>query len=340
MALHNLPRVGALVRLWKKCGFGAGGLVVRRDIWKILKGRAGHSICAALYMSRSAGLLLTTKAVSIERVVRRIKEATIDPVRNDMTHPHTDPLEVSEDAQAAPVYRARLATSAGDVQAAQALRFEVFNIELGEGLAQSCETGLDADPFDAVCDHLIVEDAAQGTVLGTYRLQTGGMAAKGLGYYSEREFDFGPFEARRSQILELGRACIHRNHRNFAVLNLLWKGIGAYAKHHGARYLIGCSSLTSQDPSIGAAAFAHLLPNLASADWRTRPLTPFTCALDGPAVQTPRIPRLFLAYLAMGAAICGPPAIDQEFRTIDFLTWIDTESPTVLAMQKRGRFIV
>ena len=257
-----------------------------------------------------------------------------------MTHLHTDPFEMPEDARAAPVYRARLATSAADVQAAQALRFEVFNMELDEGLIQSYDTGLDSDPFDAVCDHLIVEDLVQGTVLGTYRLQTGRMAAKGLGYYSEREFDFEPFEARRSEILELGRACIHRKHRNFAVLNMLWKGVGHYAKAHGARFLIGCSSLTSQDPSVGAAAFAQLLPNLAPACWRTLPLPTFECALDAPAAQAPRIPRLLSAYLAMGAAICGPPAIDQDFKTIDFLTWADTESPTVLAMQRRGRFTV
>lgn len=257
-----------------------------------------------------------------------------------MTHRHAAPLAVPNTAGATPAYRARLATSAADVQAAQALRFDVFNMELDEGLVQSYDTGLDADPFDAVCDHLIVEDAEHGTVLGTYRLQTGRRAAKGIGYYSEREFDFGPFEVRRAQILELGRACIHREHRNFAVLNLLWKGVGAYAKDHGARFLIGCSSLTSQDPSVGAAAFAHLMPYLAPADWRTLPRAPFTCALDGPAARAPRIPRLLSAYLAMGAAICGPPAIDQEFRTIDFLTWIDTESPTVLAMQQRGRFIV
>jgi putative hemolysin len=124
------------------------------------------------------------------------------------------------------------------------------------------------------------------------------------------------------------------------VLNLLWKGVGAYAKDHGARFLVGCSSLTSQDPSVGAAAFAHLQPNLAPAGWRTVPLPAFACALDGPAAPAPRIPRLLSAYLAMGAAICGPPAIDQEFRTIDFLTWIDTESPAVMAMQQRGRFTV
>lgn len=129
----------------------------------------------------------------------------------------------------APVYSLRMAAHANDVQAAQALRFEVFNVELDEGLAQSYDTGLDADPFDAVCDHLLVDDLATGRVVGTYRLQTGLWAREALGYYSAQEFDFTPFEALRAQTIELGRACIHADHRNFTVLNLLWKGIASYA---------------------------------------------------------------------------------------------------------------
>ena len=243
-------------------------------------------------------------------------------------------------ARLAPTYRLRLAAGAHDVQAAQALRFEVFNLELDEGLVQSYDTGLDADPFDAVCDHLLVEDESSGAVIGTYRLQTGPRAAEHLGYYSEREFDFAPFEPLREQLVELGRACIHRDHRSFAVLNLLWKGIGDYARRRGGQVLIGCSSLTSQDPSVGAAAYRRLAPHLAPAALRTRPLAHFECSLEVVAAQPPRIPRLLSAYLAMGAAICGPPAIDREFRTIDFLTCVDLQSPAIVAMQQRGRFVV
>jgi putative hemolysin len=235
-------------------------------------------------------------------------------------------------------YRARLAHTPADLAATQALRFEVFNLELDEGLVHSYDSGLDVDPFDAVCAHLIVEDRSSGAVVGTYRMQTGPRAESGLGYYSEREFDFSPFEAQRSQILELGRACIHRQHRNFAVLNLLWKGIAAYARDRRARYLMGCSSLTSQDPAVGAAAYARLARHLAPAAWQTRPHPQFACALHDVAQEPAHIPRLLSAYLALGAAICGPPAIDREFRTIDFLTWIDVESPALLAMQRRGRF--
>ena len=241
-------------------------------------------------------------------------------------------------ARAGGPYLARLAQTPADLTAAQALRFQVFNVELDEGLVQSYDRGLDADPFDAVCAHLIVEDERSGAVVGTYRMQTGMQAERGLGYYSEREFDFAPFEARRPQILELGRACIHQHHRNFAVLNLLWKGIAAYAQNHGARYLVGCSSLTSQDEGVGAAAFLQLSRHLAPEDWQTRPRPEFACGLTTPAREAAHIPRLLSAYLALGAMVCGPPAIDREFRTIDFLTWIDVESPQLLAVQRRGRF--
>ena len=240
----------------------------------------------------------------------------------------------------ASAYRLRLAASAQDVQAAQALRFEVFNLELDEGLVHSYDTGLDADPFDAVCDHLLVDDSTSGAVIGTYRLQSGSTARAALGYYSEREFDFTPFEPLRPQIVELGRACIHRDHRSFAVLNLLWKGIAEYAKQRGAQYLVGCSSLTSQDESVGAAAYRHLAPHLAAPALRTTPLPGFVCALKRVASEPPRIPRLLSAYLALGAEICGPPAIDREFRSIDFLTCVDLRSPAIVAMQQRGRFTI
>ncbi len=243
-------------------------------------------------------------------------------------------------AQARPAYLARLAVGPAEVQAAQALRFEVFNLELDEGLVQSYDSGLDTDPFDAICDHLIVEDSSSGAVVGTYRLQTGRRARDGLGYYSEREFDFTPFEAQRGQILELGRACIHARHRNFAVLNLLWKGIGSYAREHGARYLIGCSSFTTQDPAVGAAAYEQLACYLAPPEWRTAPRPAFACALEALASPAPRVPRLMSAYLALGAAICGPPALDREFKTVDFLTWVDVQAPAIVAMQSRGRFTV
>ena len=221
----------------------------------------------------------------------------------------------------------RLATSVEELQSAQALRFQVFNLELNEGLAHSYTTGLDSDPFDAVCDHLIVEHVSYKQIVGTYRLQTGLSAAKNLGYYCEQEFYFGAFEPLRSEIVELGRACVHRQHRNLFVLGLLWKGIADYAGKHGCRYLIGCSSLTSQDPAAGASAYTDLCRNhLPEAKWRTEPLPSHECPLDAVTEEPVNIPKLLRAYLTIGAKICGPPALDRQFKTIDFLTLLDIEA--------------
>lgn len=227
-----------------------------------------------------------------------------------------------------PDYRLRLADCAADLRAAQMLRFQVFNVELQEGLADSLASGLDADAFDAVCDHLLVEDSRSGAVVGTYRLQTGLRARAHLGYYSAREFDFAPFERHRAQLLELGRACIHRDHRTFAVLSLLWRGIADYAQRHQALYLIGCSSLTSQDSTVGAAAWQRLRPHLAPPCWRTAPMPGFACALTPVANDAPKTPKLLAAYLSLGAMMSSEPAIDREFGTIDFLTLVDLSAPT------------
>jgi putative hemolysin len=222
-------------------------------------------------------------------------------------------------------YVVRLAESECDVRRAQALRFAVFNVELDEGLIDAELTGLDADKFDAVCDHLLVVSARSSEVVGTYRLQTGSRAAENLGYYSEREFDFTPFERIRGELLELGRACIHRDHRNFTVLNALWKGIATYARKRGSRYLIGCSSLTSQDERIGAAMYSKLNLHLAPAPFRTQPRAEFACDLSDASRAAPKTPKLLAAYLALGAQVCAPPAIDRDFKTIDFLTLFDLD---------------
>jgi putative hemolysin len=235
-------------------------------------------------------------------------------------------------------YATRLARSETEIRAAQALRFEVFNLELNEGLAGSYATGLDSDPFDKICDHLMVEHVPSGKIVGTYRLQTGATAAANLGYYCAQEFAFEPFEPLRGGIVELGRACVHRQHRNLVVLGLLWKGIADYAKERGGRYLIGCSSLTSQSAAVGASAYTELCrrKHLADQPWRTRPLPEFACPMDHLAEERVEIPKLLRAYLAIGAKICGPPALDRHFGTIDFLTLLDIDS---LSPQARERFL-
>lgn len=232
-------------------------------------------------------------------------------------------------------YSARLATTAEDLAHAQRLRFQVFNEELGEGLPDSWRTGRDEDRFDAVCDHLLVEDSGSHTIVGTYRLLTGERAASsGAGYYSAQEFDFTPFEKFRSSILELGRACVASEHRNQTVLGLLWRGISIYARASSTRYMLGCSSLTSQDPAVGSSAYVQLAGrHLAPEEFRTRPLPAFAFPI-APGSELARIPRLMAAYIAVGARICGEPALDREFKTIDFLTLLDLDSLPAMVRRK------
>jgi len=223
-------------------------------------------------------------------------------------------------------YAVRLARDRTEMLAAQTLRFLVFNVELNEGLEASYATCRDADPFDKVCDHLVVEDRATGDIVGTYRLQTGAMAAANRGFYSAGEFDFTPLAPLLSQTVEAGRACVHSQHRNIAVISLLWRNIITYSRERGGRYLVGCSSLPTVDPTLGTAAYSQLMrTHFAPEPWRTRPLPAYECPLDRMAAEPVRIPRLLAGYFSLGAKICGPPALDREFGTIDFLTVIDLE---------------
>ena len=235
-------------------------------------------------------------------------------------------------------YQIRLAQSHDERDAACRLRFRVFNIELGEGLISSYSTGMDQDEFDLFCDHLIVEDRSRGEIVGTYRMQSGITAARHLGYYSAQEFDFLPYEPIRDQVLELGRASIDREHRSSEVLTLLWRGIAQYSKFYGLRYLIGCSSLTSQDPQAGWQMYSQLSDFLVSPEFRTAPLSRYELP---PVVASSnvevKIPKLIKTYIAVGAKICGAPAWDREFGTIDFLTLLDLAHLTPAA---RNRFLL
>jgi putative hemolysin len=223
-------------------------------------------------------------------------------------------------------YQARLASSEADCQATFRLRFLVFNLELNEGLEAAYATGQDTDEFDSVCDHLIVEHAPTRKIVGTYRLQTGAMASANAGFYCEREFDFSPYKRMGDSVIELGRACVHRDHRSTDVLYLLWRGIAQYAMSQGGRYLVGCSSLTSQDPAHGTAVYGAMREHLADPGLRTIPQPDFAMPLTSTTSASDKIPKLLRAYLAIGARICGPPAIDREFKTIDFLTILDLET--------------
>ncbi len=236
------------------------------------------------------------------------------------------PTEIIETSH----YRVRFAVDPADLEAVQRLRYRVFNLELREGLDRSHQSGRDEDPYDSVCHHLMVINRADEEVIGTYRMQTRAMAQAGLGFYADSLFDLSPLPGSLlAEAVETGRACIAAEHRNGRVLFLLWHGLALYLKHNRLRYLFGCSSLTSQDPEEGLAvhewlgANGYLHPTL---ELRPRPGHP--CLIEEPSIRLhpqPKVPQLMRLYLEYGAKVCGPPAIDRDFKTIDFFTLLDVE---------------
>lgn len=236
-------------------------------------------------------------------------------------------------------YRLRVAATREDRDAACRLRFRVFNIELGEGLKSSYQTGLDQDRFDPCCEHLVVEERATLRVVGTYRMQSGLSAARHEGYYSAQEFVLTPYEPLRPGILELGRAAVDREHRTQEVITLLWRGIAQYATRMGLRYLLGCSSINSNEPAEGWQMYRQLERFRVPPEFETAPTAAYACPSEqqGAGAQPPvKVPKLLKTYMALGARIAAAPAWDREFRTIDFLTLLDLEA---LAPAARARFL-
>jgi putative hemolysin len=228
-------------------------------------------------------------------------------------------------------YRARFARDLDDLRAVQRLRFEVFNVELNEGLDCSWKTGLDEDEFDAGCHHLIVELKASREVVGTYRVQTLDMARGGQGLYTEGEFDLSEIPPDvLEQSVETGRACVAAEHRSGRVLTLLWKGLAAYLVWNRKRYLFGCCSLTSQDPHVAKQTYDFLRSgSFAHPTLRTRPTADYVCyppSFEADPNVSVKLPPLFASYLKLGAHITGEPALDRAFKTIDFLALLDTHA--------------
>lgn len=226
-------------------------------------------------------------------------------------------------------YTVRFAQTTEEIDAALRLRFEVFNLELNEGLESSYLTARDEDEFDWACHHLIVVENRTGSVVGTYRLLTLEAAKDAAGFYSAGEFQLENLPPKvLAGALEIGRACIAREHRNSRVLFLLWKGLAMYATLKNKQYLFGCCSLSSQNEREGIqvmrqlAEAGHFHPAL-----KVEPREGMACRdEDFPAFpEKIELPRLFDTYLRIGAKVCGVPVIDRHFKTIDFFVIFDVK---------------
>ena len=224
-------------------------------------------------------------------------------------------------------YVIRLARTNEEIDSALRLRFAVFNIELREGLARSFASGKDEDDFDVQSDHVILIDRSNKQTVGTCRLRTYDHFRSDIGFYSSVRFNLRTLPNKvLENSAEFGRACIAKPHRNRDTFKLLWQFLTRYSALNDRRYLFGCCSMNSQDPVAGGQLFEWLLqaghvhqefrviPRPGSKCIFYRSTTPNTCRV---------LPSAFHTCLKLGAKICGMPAIDREFRTIDFFTMLE-----------------
>lgn len=234
---------------------------------------------------------------------------------------------IPEGTQRAGKYEIRFARTREELDRILQLRFHIFNLELGEGLEESVETQRDEDEFDVACHHLMVIRQDSQEIVGTYRMQTREMARSQNGFYASSEFDLSAFgDEVLDHAIEIGRACIAKNHRNGRVLFLLFKGLAWYVQHNNKKHFFGCCSLTSQDPEEGLVMEKHLKEfGYMHPDILIPLQAGYECGLPEMTLRTfpeVKIPRLMKIYLNYGAKICSPPAMDRLFKTIDFMTLI------------------
>jgi putative hemolysin len=232
-------------------------------------------------------------------------------------------------------FELRLSSTERELKKIQRLRYKVFYQE-GHAIADRLSALLRRDlcPFDAICDHLLVVDTEAKSkhglkkpkVVGTYRMLRGDVAARHSGFYSQNEFDLSSVIARHPEmrILELGRACVHPDYRAKRVIELLWRGLWLYAKHHRIDLMIGCASLPTTEMADASAPLRMLHQHAGlAADWQVTPLPGRQAALPQEDVTSDSgqtlasLPPLLKAYLRAGAKFSSGAVLDRQFGTID-----------------------
>ena len=233
-----------------------------------------------------------------------------------------------------------IAANESDILAGQALRYQVFFEEMGAiATEETAKTKLDIDEFDAVCDHLLVaaySDDGSYKIVGTYRLLRRENMAKIGRFYSDDEFDISLLKQYDGEIVEVGRSCVHPDFRNRAVMQLLWRGIGAYVSKFNIGLMFGCASFNGVDPKAHAHALSYLYHyHLAPPELCPRALPERYVemnllpkeAIDEKAAFA-SLPPLIKGYLRLNGYIGAGAVIDYDYNTTDVSIVVKTDQVT------------
>jgi putative hemolysin len=208
-----------------------------------------------------------------------------------------------------------------EVREAQRLRYSVFATEMGAFLPKSVP-GHDIDLFDDFCEHLLVRDVPSGAVIGTYRVLTPEQAKRAGGTYSDTEFDLTRLRDMRERMVELGRSCVHAEHRHGGVIMALWGALFEFMDRNNLDTMIGCASIPMLHNGVVTGDVAASIwqqlrqTHMADIQHHVRPRLPLPVEeLDHSLPIEP--PALIKGYLRLGAKVLGAPAWDPDFNTAD-----------------------
>lgn len=244
----------------------------------------------------------------------------------------------------------QLANSRADILQAQRLRYEVFYEEMSAApTAVAAMRRRDQDPYDAVCDHLLVVDTTvdpvpseawmhrrRPRVVGTYRVLRQDRALRAYGFYTQIEYDVAPLIASKSpgyRFMELGRSCVLKPYRNKRSVELLWHGLWTYIREHKVDVMIGCASFEGTNPDVHAMALSFLHHHaLAPPEWRCRAHPHLYQSMDllpkgkiDVKAALKGMPPLIKGYLRLGAFVGEGAVIDRQFGTTDVFVILPVE---------------
>lgn len=208
-----------------------------------------------------------------------------------------------------------------EVREAQRLRFNVFATEMGARLSTTLP-GYDIDLFDDYCEHLLVRDELTQEVIGTYRVLTPVQAKRVGSTYSDTEFDLTRLRSLRSRMVELGRSCVHHEHRHGGVIMALWGALAEFMTRNQLDVMIGCASIPMQHNGVSgghaAASIWHQVrqTHLAPIEHHVLPRLPLPVERYSTLIEV-EPPALIKGYLRLGTKVLGPPAWDPDFNTAD-----------------------
>jgi putative hemolysin len=235
-------------------------------------------------------------------------------------------------------FEIRITRADADISAAQELRYRIFYEEMDAVASEQTKIlRRDADTFDSICDHILVNDvtrAAGDQAVGTYRLLRHDVALAHRGFYSADEYDLSNILGRSTDntgICEIGRSSVHADYRNNATIQLLWRGLARYFSENEITYTLGCASFPGVDPAVHALPLSYLYHHhLAREDLRARALPDRFSEMNlMPKDQIElkkalkQMPPLIKAYLRLGAFVGDGAVIDHQFHTTDVFVITD-----------------